>query len=96
MTQHRINRISAFAPVIMSLLALAIVLIVVTTGWQRHLKDEGAAAHLFQFLMVIQVPFILTFLTTANWGRIGQVLKPLSLQIFAAGLALTSVAFFKL
>jgi len=96
MNARRINRISAIMPIVMSLLALGTVLAVVTTGWQRHLKNEGTAAHLFQLLIVLQVPFILTFLSTANWRRIGQALKPLGFQIIAAGFALGALAYFKL
>jgi len=68
MNDQRINKVSAIAPVVMSLLALAMVLVVVTTGWQRDVKDEGTAAHLFQLLIVMQVPFILTFVTTGKLG----------------------------
>jgi protein involved in sex pheromone biosynthesis len=44
----------------------------------------------------MQVPFILAFLATENWERIGQAMRSLSLQGLTIGLALGSVAFFKL
>lgn len=96
MTRRKINRISAIAPIVMSLLAVLIVLIAVTTGWERNLTDEGAAAHLFQILIVAQLPFILAFLVTADWKRLIQVARPLALQALCIGLAFCSVAYFKL
>ena len=38
MSREKINRISGITPIIMSLLAISIVLIVVTTGWELHCK----------------------------------------------------------
>ena len=68
MNRQKINRISAIMPVILSLLALLDVMFVVITGWERHLKDEGAAAHIFQLLIVAQTPFMLAYFATANWS----------------------------
>jgi hypothetical protein len=97
MNRQKINRISAIAPVILSLLALLDIMIVVTTGWERHLKDEGAAAHIFQLLIVTQAPFVLAFFATANWGgRVMSIARPLAFQILAIGLAFGFVAFFRL
>ena len=96
MSRQRINSISAIAPVVMSLMAFLIVLMVVITGWERNLKDEGAAAHMFQLLMVAQMPFILAFLVTANWKRGLRIARPLGIQFVAIGLALGSLAFFHL
>ncbi len=96
MNRRKINRISAAVPVVMSLAALLIVLIVVATGWERNLADEGTAAHLFQLLIVAQAPFILVFLLTADWKRFVQVARPLVFQIIGIGIALGSVAFFRL
>ena len=93
----RMNRLGAVAPTVMSLLALADVLVVVTTGWERHLTDEGAAAHIFQLLIVGQVPFLLMYLTTVKWRqRFAAAVRPMVFQAVALVLALGSVAFFKL
>ena len=94
--QERINRVGAVVPIAMSVLALATVVAVVATGWERHLKDEGAAAHIFQLLIAGQVPFIVGFLATANWRRVMQVVRPMAVQVTALALALGSVAFFRL
>jgi hypothetical protein len=91
-----VNRIGAIAPVAMSLLALSLVLLSVTTGWERGQKDEGAAAHIFQLLIVGQLPFIAAFLFTANWRRAPAVAQPIALQLGALALAVGSVAFFRL
>jgi hypothetical protein len=52
---------SAFVPVAMSILALATVLIYVTKFGVVPQPDEGTAAHLWQLLMVAQVPIIAFF-----------------------------------
>jgi len=96
MNRQKINNVSAVIPVVMSFFALLIVLTVVITGWERHLKDEGAAAHIFQILIAAQLPFVLSFLVTANWKRGVLVARPLAFQFLAIGLALGSVAFFRL
>lgn len=93
---ERINRIGAVAPVVMSLVALAIVGVVVATGWERGLKDEGAAAHIFQLLIAGQLPFMAAYLLTANWKRSFEAAKPISLQLGALVLAVGSVAVFGL
>ncbi len=93
----RMNRVGAVAPTVMSLLALADVLVVVATGWERHLTDEGAAAHIFQLLIVGQVPFLLMYLTTAKWRlRFAATVRPIVFQFAALVLALGSVAVFRL
>jgi hypothetical protein len=97
MNRQKINRISAIMPVILSLLALLDVMFVVTTGWERHLKDEGAAAHIFQLLIVAQTPFLLAYFATANWSdRVVSIARPLVVQLLAVGVAFGSVAFFRL
>jgi hypothetical protein len=96
MSRQKINRVSAIAPVGTSLVALLIVLSAVSAGWERNLSDEGAAAHIFQLLIVAQIPFVLAFLVTANWKRMMQVARPLALQILSIGIAVGSVAYFRL
>lgn len=93
---QRMNRLSAIAPTVMSLLALADVLMVVITGWERRLKDEGTAAHIFQLLIVGQLPVIAMFLVTANWRQAAALVRPVAFQVAALVLALGSVAFFRL
>jgi len=96
MSRQKINHISALLPVIMSLLAFAIVLLAVATGWGMVPGDEGAAAHIFQILIVLQMPLILAFLATADWRRWHWVTGRMLLQAAAIVLAFSPVAYFKL
>ena len=94
--QEKANKLGAIVPVVMSFLAFGIVLAVVATGWERRATDEGAAAHIFQLLIVGQVPFVVMYLITAKWSKLAQVAKPFAIQVGALVVALGSVAAFKL
>lgn len=52
---------SGFLPVVMSLGALAAVLIFLALHGPAPQPDEGAAAHIWQLLMAGQVPFVAFF-----------------------------------
>ncbi|MDZ4805774.1 MAG: hypothetical protein SGI90_13020 [Candidatus Eisenbacteria bacterium] len=56
-----INRPSAFLPIVMSLAALAIVLVHIILSGAARQADEGTAAHLWQLLMAAQIPIIAFF-----------------------------------
>ena len=57
-----LRRPSAFAPLAMSGVATAMVLgVIAFNGGVPHETDEGAVAHLWQILMVAQMPVILFF-----------------------------------
>jgi hypothetical protein len=56
-----IKRPSAFLPVAMSLLALVTVLGTVAIFGVPHDTDEGSAAHIFQLLIVAQLPIVAFF-----------------------------------
>src|SRR5262249_37965412 len=92
----RVETFAALAPLVLSLAAFILVLAAVATGWDLGSKDEGAAAHIFQLLIVGQVPIILAFLVTADWKRVMRVAGILSLQAAAIALAFAPVAYFKL
>jgi hypothetical protein len=96
MNRQNINRISGVAPVVLSLAALLIVLVAVATGWDKGLPDEGAAAHIFQLLIAVQVPIILIFLATADRKQIMRIVGPVALQAAALIAAIGSVAYFNL
>jgi len=55
------RRPSAFLPVVMSLGALAVVLIYLALHGPAPQPDEGAAAHIWQLLMAGQIPIVLFF-----------------------------------
>jgi len=52
---------SAFLPIVMSLLAVAVVLAHIALVGTARQSDEGTAAHLWQLLMAGQLPIILLF-----------------------------------
>jgi hypothetical protein len=96
MNRQSINRISAIAPIVMSIAAFLLVIFAVATGWERNLRDEGAAAHIFQLLIVLQGPFILAYLATADRARWPRAARSIALQVMAIVLAFAPVAIFRL
>lgn len=80
---------SAALPIAMSLAGLALVLGHAALYGTAHVADEGAAAHIWQILMVAQVPLVGFF--AVKWlPRVPrQTLTILTLQ---AGAALASFA----
>jgi len=86
----------AFLPVGLSLAALATVLIhIVIYGVARE-ADEGAAAHIFQLLMIAQVPIVVFFAIKWLPRFPRQALLVLVLQAAAGLAALAPVFFLKL
>ncbi len=84
---------SAFLPVAMSFAALATVLAhVVMFGVARE-ADEGTAAHVFQLLMIAEVPIVAFFAIKWLPRSPGQALQVLALQVGAALAALAPVFF---
>ena len=84
-----LKRPSAFLPMAMSLIALAIVLSAVAMDGTPRGGDEGAVAHLWQLLMAGQMPIIAFF--AIKWMRQAprQTFSVLSLQ---AGAVLAACA----
>lgn len=82
---------SAFLPVAMSLAALATVLVHVALFGAVREADEGTAAHIWQLLMIGQVPIIAFFAITRLPRTPRQALKILALQAGAALAALAPV-----
>lgn len=91
-----IRQPSAFLPVAMSLVALALVLGHIALFGVVHEADEGAAAHIWQILMAVQAPIIAFFAIKYLLQRPRQALVILALQIVAALAACAPVFFFKL
>jgi glucan phosphoethanolaminetransferase (alkaline phosphatase superfamily) len=84
---------SAFLPLAMSLAALAVVLLHAAMFGTAHEADEGTGAHLFQILMVAQVPIVAFFaIKWLPWAP-RQALRVLGLQAGAAIAAFASVYF---
>ena len=84
---------SAFLPVAMSLAALATVLGHVAMFGVVREVDEGTAAHIWQLLMIAQVPVVAFFATKWLPRTPRQALQVLALQA-CAGLAALAPVFF--
>ena len=84
---------SAVIPIALSFAALTVVLVsLAMSNWiVVHESDEGAAAHLWQLCMVIQVPVLLCF--ALKWIRRSpkQAIFVLAIQLGAALLAMAPV-----
>jgi hypothetical protein len=80
---------SAWLPLIMSLTGIALVLGHVAMFGVVHEVDEGAAAHIWQILMTIQIPIVAFFAIKWLPRTPKQVLLILALQ---AGAYLASLA----
>jgi hypothetical protein len=75
---------SAFLPVAMSLVALAVVATHVAWHGTAPQADEGAAAHIWQILMAAQVPLVLYFAVRWVPRAPRQAAGILALQVAAA------------
>ena len=82
---------SAFLPMAMSLSALATVIIYVALFGTARQTDEGTAAHIWQMLMVGQIPIIVFFAIKWLPRTPKQALLVLGLQGGAALMALAPV-----
>ncbi|MGA9422195.1 MAG: hypothetical protein WBW61_07510 [Rhodanobacteraceae bacterium] len=82
---------SAWLPIAMSLMALIIVLVHVALFGTAREPDEGSAAHLWQILMVAQLPIVAFFCLRWLPREPHAALRALILQIGAALAALAPV-----
>lgn len=93
-----LKRPSAFLPLAMSVAALVLVLghVAVVGVAAARQPDEGAIAHIFQFLIVAQIPLVAFF--AIRWlPRAPRISLPvLVLQAVAVVAALAPVYFFNL
>jgi hypothetical protein len=87
-----LKRPSAFLPLAMSLLALAVVLFRIAIYGTAPEPDEGTAAHLWQLLMAGQLPIIAFFAVRWLPQAPRSALPVLALQA-AAGLAAVAPVF---
>jgi len=84
---------SSWFPVAMSFAALLLVIGYVMVFGVSKQEDEGTAAHIFQLLLVGQVPIIAFFAFKWFPKKQKQVLQILAIQ-FAAGLLAFAIVFF--
>jgi hypothetical protein len=82
----------ALLPIVMSLAAIAMVLSHAAIGGVVHETDEGTLAHVFQLLMVAQVPIVALFVALWLPRQPGQTLRVVALQV-ALGLIAIALAY---
>lgn len=70
MNQRAFIHPSAWIPLAMSLAALCVVVIHIVFVGTSHEVDEGSTAHIFQLLMVGQIPIIAFF--AIKWLRLTE------------------------
>jgi hypothetical protein len=92
MTRTRINHWAGIMPLCLSGAAFLIAFAAGVIGWERGLKDEGVAAHLFQLLLALQIPVIALFLATADRSQPRAIGKWLALDLAAIAFAFAPVA----
>ena len=86
-----LKRPSAFLPPLMSLAALATIVLHIALHGTAPQADEGAAAHIWQLLMIGQVPIIIYFATRWVPQSPRETMPVFALQIAAALAALAPV-----
>ncbi len=91
-----IKKTSAFLPVAMSFAALATVLFHIAMYGAAREADEGTAAHIWQLLIVGQVPIVAFFVIEWLPQTLRQALPVLVLQALAVLAALAPVWYFDL
>ena len=87
---------SAFLPLAMSLVGLALIFGHVATSGGVPETDEGTAAHLWQLLMVAQLPVVAVFAITWLPRAPVQGLLVLALQFVGVLANLAALRFFNL
>jgi hypothetical protein len=95
MGHQKINRVCSMLPIVLSLTAFVWVLGNVSGG-ARSGGGEGIGFDIFWLLILMQIPFVLGYITTADWTRWRGVAGRIVLQGLALMLAFTPVAYFKL
>ena len=80
---ERMKRAAGYAPIAMSLVALSIVICGIAKYGAHPPRDEGWEAHVFQILMVAQLPIILLYIAAAGSKSFVRILPVLGLQALA-------------
>ena len=83
---------TAFLPLVVAAAAVVAILAHISVAGTAPQADEGTAAHIWQLLMVLEVPLVALF--TIRWlpEAPRQALMVLGLQFLAIGAALAPVA----
>ena len=86
---------SAWIPLLMSFAALAMIVIYVTLVGVTHSEDEGLAAHLFQIIMIAQLPVAGYFAIKWLPRQPKQALIVLALQVVAWIIPIATIMYFE-
>jgi hypothetical protein len=90
-----LRRPSAIFPLVLSLLAIALIAVHIAIAGTAPHSDEGTAAHVWQLLMTIEVPAIVYFAITAVPESPKPALAVLAIQVLAALAAVAPVFVFR-
>ena len=90
---HALRHPSAFAPILMSLVALSLVILHIALYGSAREADEGTVAHLWQLLMGLQIPIIAFFAIRWLPASPRSAIAVLALQL-VAGLAAAAPVFY--
>jgi len=85
MIRSQVNRWAGALPLVFSALAFGIVIANVVARVQPQ-ADENASAHLWQLLMIAQLPLLSILIATADWRSRSTALL-IAAQLFGIGLA---------
>ena len=77
------HRVLGFTPILISLFWVMFIVRAGSAYCRPPHADEDAAAHLFQILMVAQIPFIIGWIFTKGARPLAQILPMLVIQILA-------------
>jgi hypothetical protein len=91
-----LKRPSAWIPIAMSSIVLAVFIWHVTTYGVVRETDEGIGAHLFQILMPLQLPIIAFFAITWLPKSPREAIFILALQLLAALMVIAPVFIFQM
>jgi hypothetical protein len=96
MSEQRVNRLSGYGVLGLSLFAMFLVVGATVLAMFGRFRpspdgDEGTAAHLFQIAIVLLLPTGLIFLATADWRRPWDVAKRLAVPAVALVVAFSTL-----
>jgi hypothetical protein len=89
------KRVCGIAPIVMSLIALVLVIEGVIEVGNHPPADEGWQAHIFQILMIAELPIIFAFVLM-NRHSLKRILPTLGAQVLLWLIAAGAVRFFSL
>jgi hypothetical protein len=90
-----VKRVCGIAPIVMSLIALALVIEGAIEFGNHPPADEGWQAHIFQILMIAELPVIFAFMLMNRYS-LKRILPTLGAQVLLWLIAAGALRFFSL